>query len=238
MVVHQLFEAIGMIKAVVFDLDNTLVDFMQMKRQAIDAAIHAMRDAGLNLPPDEIRRRIDEIYQERGIEFQNVFDELLYREFSKIDYKILSAGVIAYRRAREAALVPYPHVTMTLIELSKMHLKLGVVSDAPAREAWLRLCYLNFHHIFDAVVTYDDTEKRKPAPEPFVKILSLLNVPAHEALMVGDWEERDVVGAKQVGMKTVFARYGNTFGTIVSHADYDIDDISQVIDIVRNENAQ
>lgn len=227
-----------MIKAVVFDLDNTLVDFMQMKRQAIDAAIHAMRDAGFNLSAEEIRKRIDAIYQERGIEFQNVFDELLYREFSKIDYKILSAGVIAYRRAREAALVPYPHVTMTLIELSKMHLKLGVVSDAPAREAWLRLCYLNFHHIFDAVITYDDTGKRKPEPEPFIRILSLLNVQPEESIMVGDWEERDVVGAKQVGMKTIFARYGNTFGTQVSNADYDIDDISQVIDIVRNENAQ
>ena len=38
-----------MIKAVIFDLDNTLVDFMAMKRQAIDAAINAMIDAGLNL---------------------------------------------------------------------------------------------------------------------------------------------------------------------------------------------
>ena len=38
-----------MLKAVVFDLDNTLVDFMLMKKQAIDAAIHAMRDAGLQL---------------------------------------------------------------------------------------------------------------------------------------------------------------------------------------------
>ena len=109
-----------MIKAVVFDLDNTLVDFMLMKRQAIDSAIRAMRDAGLKLSPEKIHERIDQIYSERGIEFQNVFDELLYSEFSKIDYKILSAGVIAYRRAREAALVSYPHVTMTLINLSKM----------------------------------------------------------------------------------------------------------------------
>ena len=38
-----------MIKAIVFDLDNTLVDFMAMKRQAIDAAIDSMVDAGLEL---------------------------------------------------------------------------------------------------------------------------------------------------------------------------------------------
>ena len=225
-----------MLKAVIFDLDNTLVDFMLMKNQAIDAAINAMRDAGLKLSTNEIRQRIDQIYNERGIEFQSVFDELLYREFSKIDHKILSAGVIAYRRAREAALVPYPHVTMTLIKLSKMQLKLGVVSDAPGKEAWLRLCYLNFHHLFDAVVTFDDTGKRKPNPEPFRKILEMLQIKPVEALMVGDWAERDVLGAAQVGMKTVFARYGNTFGTETSNANYDIDDITQLIDIVKEEN--
>ena len=225
-----------MLKAVIFDLDNTLVDFMLMKKQAIDAAINAMRDAGLKLSTDEIRQRIDQIYNERGIEFQSVFDELLYREFSKIDHKILSAGVIAYRRAREAALVPYPHVTMTLIELSKMQLKLGVVSDAPSKEAWLRLSYLNFHHLFDAVVTFDDTGMRKPNPEPFRKILEMLRIEPGDALMVGDWAERDVLGAAQVGMKTVFARYGNTFGTEISNANYDIDDITQLIDIVKEEN--
>lgn len=227
-----------MIKAVVFDLDNTLVDFMAMKRLAIDAAIAAMQDAGLSLPTGEIRIRIDEIYKQKGIEFQNVFDQLLYDEFSKIDFKILSSGVIAYRRAREAALVPYPHVYMTLMELMKMQIRLGVVSDAPAKEAWLRLSYLNFHHMFDAVVTFDDTGERKPAPGPFEKVLEKLGVNADAALMVGDWAERDVVGAKQVGMKTVFARYGDTFGTVHSHADYDVTDIAELVAIVRKENKQ
>lgn len=146
-----------MIKAVIFDLDNTLVDFMHMKSQSITAAINSMIDAGLQLSPEEARARIDTIYKERGIEFQNVFDQLLYDVFRKVDYKILSAGIIAYRRAREAALVPYPHVYMTLIALLKRGIRLAVVSDAPGREAWLRLCYLNFHHLFDCVVTLDDT---------------------------------------------------------------------------------
>jgi putative hydrolase of the HAD superfamily len=226
-----------MIKAVVFDLDNTLVDFMGMKRKAVDAAISAMIDAGLNLTQDEVRSRIDVIYKERGIEFQNVFDQLLYDVFNKVNYKILSAGIIAYRRAREAALVPYPHVYMTLMELLKRGLRLAVVSDAPGREAWLRLCYLDFHHIFDAVVTFDDTGERKPNPGPFKKALELLGVAPGEALMVGDWAERDMIGASNIGMKTVFARYGDTFGTVVTHADYEVSDVKDLLMILDRENA-
>jgi putative hydrolase of the HAD superfamily len=225
-----------MIRAVVFDLDNTLVDFMAMKRLAVEAAVSSMIDAGLKLPKAEVHERIETIYKERGMEFQSVFDQLLYDIFQKVDYKILSAGIIAYRRAREAALVPYPHVYMTLIELTKRGLQLAVVSDAPSREAWLRLCYLNLHHIFDSVVTFDDTGERKPSPVPFQKVLDNLGVNGSEALMVGDWAERDMVGAAKVGMKTVFARYGDTFGTVHSGADYDIEDIQQLIQIVEKEN--
>jgi putative hydrolase of the HAD superfamily len=227
-----------MIRAVIFDLDNTLVDFMGMKRQAVSAAIDSMIDAGLQLRREEVQERIDAIYQERGIEFQNVFDQLLYDVFQKVDYKILSAGVIAYRRAREAALVPYPHVTMTLVELVKRGLRLAVVSDAPGREAWLRLCYLNFHHLFDQVVTFDDTGERKPSPKPFQRALELLKIHPKEAIMVGDWPERDMVGAAQLGMTTVFARYGDTFGTVESNADYDINDISELLKIVEKENTR
>ncbi|MBL7976563.1 MAG: haloacid dehalogenase, partial [Candidatus Kapabacteria bacterium] len=103
-----------MIKAVVFDLDNTLVDFMAMKRVAIDSAITAMIDAGLELTFDKIKTHIDDIYREQGIEYQRVFDQLLHESLGRVDFRILSAGIIAYRRAREAALKPYPHATATL----------------------------------------------------------------------------------------------------------------------------
>ncbi len=226
-----------MIKAVIFDLDNTLVDFMAMKRQAVTAAITSMIDAGLTLTQAEVQSRIDAIYKERGIEFQNVFDQLLYDIFQKVDYKILSAGIIAYRRAREAALVPYPHVTMTLVELVKRGIRLAVVSDAPGREAWLRLCYLNFHYLFDHVVTFEDTGQHKPSPAPFLRALELLKVKPEETLMVGDWPERDMVGAAKVGITTVFARYGDTFGTVESNATYDVSDVAELLPIIERENA-
>jgi putative hydrolase of the HAD superfamily len=225
-----------MIKAVVFDLDNTLVDFMKMKRRAIEEAIPAMIDAGLEITPEYANKIIDEIYKEQGIEYQQVFDEFLRRVLQRVNYKILSAGIVAYRRAREAALTPYPHVYSTLNKLMKLGIKMGILSDAPIKEAWLRLAYLNLHHIFDAVVTFDETGERKPSPLPFKKILERLEVKPEEALMVGDWADRDIVGAAKVGMKTAFARYGDTFNTEHHSADFDLKDIRQLEDIVIKEN--
>ncbi|MEP7235919.1 MAG: HAD-IA family hydrolase [Ignavibacteriota bacterium] len=221
-----------MIKAVVFDLDNTLVDFMAMKKRAIGAAIDAMVDAGLELEPQEIQSRIDTIYKERGMEYQQVFDDLLFNIFQKIDHRVLASGIIAYRRAREASLKPYPHVTATLMELIRRDVKLAVLTDAPSREAWLRLCYINFHHFFDVAVTFDDTGERKPSEKPFRMALDRLGVDASSALMVGDWPERDIAGAKAVGMKTAFARYGDFFGIKEHGADFELADISDLLNIV------
>lgn len=225
-----------MIRAIVFDLDNTLTDFMKMKADAINAAIDGMIDAGLHLPREAVRAKIDAIYQEQGLEYQRVFDQLLESELGRIDPRILASGIVAYRRARESALVLYPHVQMTMLELAKRGIRLGVVSDAPQAQVWLRLCSLALQHVFDAVVTFDDTRERKPSPAPFREVLRRLGVEAHEALMVGDWAERDVVGAKSLGMTTAFARYGDTFGTRHSGADYDLNDVFELVAIVDRLN--
>jgi putative hydrolase of the HAD superfamily len=225
-----------MIKAVIFDLDNTLTDFVRMKVNAVDAAVDAMVDAGLRFPPQKIKQKIMEVYEAKGIEFQNVFDVAIKELLGELDFKALAAGIVAYRRAREASLVLYPHVRVTLIELMKRGIRLAVVSDAPRQEAWLRLCYLQLHHIFDFVSTFEDTGERKPSPVPFQRALDYFGVEPDEAVMVGDWPERDITGAAKLGIKTVFARYGNTFGTVESGAHYDIDDIYELVDIVDQLN--
>jgi putative hydrolase of the HAD superfamily len=220
------------IRAIVFDLDNTLTDFMRMKHEAIEAAIDGMIDAGFRIEREALRARIDTLYRELGLESQRVFDELLQREFGEVDPKILAAGIVAYRRARESAMVPYPHVHLTLLELVRRGIRLGVVSDAPRLQVWLRLCELKLQHHFEAVVTFDDTGERKPSPAPFREVLRRLGVEPHESMMVGDWAERDVVGGRSLGMRTAFARYGDTFDTQESGADHDLDDVMQLVRIV------
>ncbi len=226
-----------MLNAVIFDLDNTLLDFMKMKEYAVKAAISGMQEAGLKIDTEKAYERIIDMYNEEGWEHQKIFDLFLTETIGHVDNKLLAAGIVSYRRAREANLQVYPNVNSTLSELMKMGIQLAVVSDAPSREAWMRLYYLNLHHIFDVVLTFDDTGERKPSPVPFKMALEKLNCAAENTLMVGDWPERDVEGAKQLGMKTIFARYGDTFGTKDSGADWDVDDIHQIVEIVSNLNA-
>jgi putative hydrolase of the HAD superfamily len=226
-----------MIKAVIFDLDNTLLDFMKMKEYAVKAAIAGMIEAGLDIDPDKSYETIIGIYEEEGWENQQVFNDFLNKTIGEVNNKYLAAGIVAYRRAREANLLLYPNVNHTLVELIKRGVKLAVVSDAPSREAWMRIYYLNLHHHFDVVLTFDDTNVRKPSPIPFEMALSQLNIEAEEALMVGDWPERDVVGANKLGIRTIFARYGDAFGTVDSGADWDINDVYEIVGIVNELNS-
>ena len=221
-----------MLKAVIFDLDNTLTDVMRMKSVSIEAAVEAMIDAGLEMDAEEAKRKLFEIYDREGIEDQRVFDRFLNENFGEIDPMIHTAAILGYRRGREYTLVLYPHVKRTLIELAKRGLKLVVLSDAPRYQAWSRLCYLQLQHFFDHVITFEDTDVRKPDPAPFMKAIELLQMKPDEVIMVGDWPERDMVGGRGVGIRTVYAKYGDTSGATTSGADYEIDDIAELTGIV------
>ena len=117
-----------------------------------------------------------------------------------------------------------------------MSIKLAIVSDAPRREAWLRICYLNLHHFFDLVLTFDDVGERKPSPKGFKMVLEKFNCSEEEVLMVGDWPERDMEGAHQLGIRTIFARYGDTFGTVEAGANWDVEDIFEIVGIINSLN--
>ena len=224
------------IKGVIFDLDNTLLDFMKMKEFAVKAAVKGMIEAGLMGDEEDSYTEIVRIYEEFGWENQKVFDVFIEKQIGHVEHKYLAAGIVAYRRAREANLMAYPNVNKTLMALAKSGIKLGVVSDAPSREAWMRIYYLNLYHFFDVVITFDDSGERKPSEKPFKLCLDALDLDPDETIMVGDWPERDVVGAKNLGMKTAFARYGDPFGTVHSGADWDLNDIYQLFMIINEYN--
>jgi putative hydrolase of the HAD superfamily len=225
-----------MIRAVLFDLDNTLTDFMKMKDASIEAGIEGMIDMGLPVRFEEARRSIFAIYDREGIEYQRVFDQFLKEATGDVRPELLAAGIVNYRRVRDSYLVLYPHVNLTLMSLLRRGIRLACISDAPALQAWQRLCHLNLHHVFETVVTFESTGERKPSPRPFREALAHLRLEPPQVLMVGDWPERDMVGAGRLGIRTVFAKYGDTKGTVESGADHEIDDIVELLGIIETLN--
>ena len=74
------------IKGVVFDLDNTLLDFMKMKEFAVKAAVKGMIEAGLMVDEEDSYTEIVRIYEEFGWENQKVFDVFIEKIYYQVNY--------------------------------------------------------------------------------------------------------------------------------------------------------
>ena len=116
-------------------------------------------------------------------------------------------------------------------KLKKNGIKLAIVTDAPKLKAWIRLATMELTDFFDVVVAFEDTKETKPSRRPFEAALSKLRLKPQECLMVGDWPERDIKGAKRMGLVSCFAKYGNQ-KVKKTDADYEIDDIKDLLKIV------
>jgi putative hydrolase of the HAD superfamily len=221
-----------MFEAILFDLDNTLIDFMLMKRKSCEAAIDAMISAGLKMEKEKAMKILFKLYGEKGIEYNRIFQEFLMKTIGRIDYRILAEGIVAYRKAQVSYVKPYPGTVKTLIKLKEKGLKLGIVSDAPSVNAWIRLVEMNIHEFFDVVITFYDTHEKKPSRKPFLKAIEKLGVKPEKTLFVGDWPERDIKGAKALGMKTAFAKYGCVKRVGKIKPDYVLEKIEDLLKIV------
>ncbi|HLC65609.1 MAG TPA: TIGR02253 family HAD-type hydrolase [Candidatus Nanoarchaeia archaeon] len=219
-----------MIKAVLFDLDNTLIDFMKMKRMSCEAAISSMIDAGLKMEKEKAMEELFKLYNQYGLEDPMIFQRFL-KLYGRVDSRIIANGIVAYRKVRLGFLDSYPHVRKTLMELKLRKIKTGIVTDAPRLKAWIRLASMKIDDLFDAVVAFEDTKQRKPSELPFREAIKKLGVEPENCLMIGDWPERDINGAKKLGIKTCFARYGNP-SVKKSGADYEINSIEEILSIL------
>jgi len=225
-----------MIKAIAFDLDNTLIDFWQMKIKSCDAAARAMIKHGLKADRKRTVREIFHIYDTKGYEYQEVFTDLIKKFNKKLDFRILGAGVAAYQKVKGEMLFPYPDVVPVLKKLKKKY-RLAIVTDSPRLQPFTRLAALGILSYFDTIVTFDDTHKHKPDPAPFRFLLKKLKLKPEQVIFVGDSPRRDMPGARAVGMTTVFAKYGLIpREREAPKADYTINRFRDLLQVVRKAN--
>lgn len=228
------------VRAVLFDLDNTLVDFMRMKRKASDAAAHAIVAAGADFPFATTEAG-DILFGEylEDIEGNDVFARFLrhhHRQTIALSQhhvdRITAAGVNAYLRTKMLHTEPYAGVRRTLVALARRGIRMGVLTDAPRFKAYQRLEAAGLVDFFDFVLAFDDSGERKPHEKGFRAAIELFGFPPHRVLMVGDWPEKDMAGARAVGMRTAWARYGKPGQSVPADAEVALDSVEELIRLV------
>jgi len=205
-----------MIRAVLFDLGNTLVryyeahEFPGVLRECLTEC-----GAALAWPADPGRdrhlfERALSFNQERSDFAVRLIGERLREIFSAhvaLDEDRLRALIAAFLKPIFATAVLDPNAAGVLRSLRQHGVKTAIVSNTPwgsPADAWRdELRRHGLLEAVDAAVFCVDVGWRKPHRAPFDHALSLLNVRPHEALFVGDDHRWDVIGAQNAGIRPV-----------------------------------
>lgn len=222
-----------MLKAISFDLDNTLIDFMSMKRKASNAAAEEMLKHNVKI--NNIKSKLFRYYLKEGIEGNLTFTKFL-KKYNQYSDKVLAAALNAYTLTKYKEMKPYKHTKETLKQLKKLKLKLAIITDAPRLKAFQRLEAMKLTNFFDAVICLEDTKSTKETALPFKRALKELNIMPNEVLHVGDNISRDIKGAKKIGIKSCLAKYGQTKNG-KGVPDFKINKITEIVKIARKLKA-
>lgn len=218
------------IKSILFDMDNTLFDFIKANHTACEAIVEHL---GLKDSRELFKYFLRGVYNFEA--WENIRDYMkdrgVYSEHVYLDCCDL------YERTKLEAIDPYPNVEKTLCQLKKWGFSLGVVTDAHIEHARSRLMKTRLLDLFDVLITADMTGTKKPSPEIFFYSLDKLKIDPHQAIFIGDSLRRDIEPAQKIGMVTAYAAYGdcNFRKERSCQADYCLNDISDVLKFIKVE---
>ncbi len=192
-----------MIKAVFFDIDDTLYDTSGFAKLARKAALNVMVDAGLPLSAEEAYKILREIINEYGSNYDKHFNVLTKRIFGEEKPLLIALGMITYHNVKFALLRLFPQTTSTLIHLKKQGYDLGVISNGITIKQWEKLIRLDLHHFFDHVITSEEAGAEKPDKHIFECALGKMGYDAEKCVMIGNKFSEDILGAVNIGMSAI-----------------------------------
>jgi len=211
-----------MLRAVVFDLDDTLYPEK-------DFVVGGLLKAG-----EELERIIGkevgagaiflEVLENEGV--SKIFDKGLARLGVDQTPEILERLVYAYRN-HQPKITPFPRVPELLEELHHKGLRLALLTDGPVECQRAKIKALEIASFFDHIVLTHELGGRafyKPCMAGFETVEILLGVQGQEILMVGDRPDADLEPASKRGWKTIRVAYPGRF-----HAtNEDVDEVRPV----------
>lgn len=187
---------------VIFDMDNTLFDFVDAKIRACQAIVDHI-GCGKALELFQYFRRPG-----CGFEDWNNIEDYI-SEIGMYSLSMYDQCCQIYEAEKLRAVNPYPNTLLTLRELKNMGLKIAILTDAHSTNAKKRLEKTGLSKHLDELFSADITGSSKPSHHTFLFALEALGVQPCETLFVGDSLRRDIEPSKTLGMLTAYAAYGD-----------------------------
>ncbi len=212
-----------MIKAVFFDLYNTLVTY-DPPREVIEAKI--LKDFGIEVSPESLLRPIttadDFIYKEHArspiskrskeetTALYMQYHGIVLKEAGLEAPKELIIGILGKWMSLDVKMVLFDDAIPALTNLKERGLILGLISNVDRDVAPLYQG-LGLSDWLQVMVTSQEVGFNKPHPEIFKAALKQAGVKPEEAIYVGDQYQIDVLGAKKAGMVGILLDRGGFF---------------------------
>ena len=182
------------VRAIVFDLDGTLVDSMPM---VLRAYAHALSPF---LPPMDDH----ELFLLLGAPPERTFSALL-GDARKVETAM--RRLIAFSTENWSLIQPFPGMKDLLSDLKSHSLRLGIWTGRDRKSAEWIFREQTLSPWFETVVCGDDFPSHKPDPSGLTEILHRLGMSASEVLFVGD-ADVDVLAGAALGVRTILIRQG------------------------------
>ena len=187
-------------KAVIFDLDDTLYPEITFVHSGFRTVARFLGER-YGLDSDALFARMDAILQRDGR--GQVFDTLLQSLGLHTDERVLL--LVHLYRSHLPAIRLFDDAAQAIARLKARSMRLGVLTDGLGSVQRNKIAALGLAESMDAVVCTGELGRSywKTSPVPYQIILELLQVPASEAIYVGDDPAKDFAGPKALGIGTV-----------------------------------
>ena len=201
------------LKAILFDIDDTLFSTTEFARKARRNAVRAMIQAGLDVPEEVVLKELDEVLAEFSSNYEHHYDKLLQRLRPSClqatnSALIVAAGVAAYHDTKFRELAPFDDVFPLFADLKRAGMRLGIVTHGWTVKQAEKLVRLGLVPYLDprAVFISDQIGISKPNPKLYALALRDLGLQAAEVMYVGDSPLHDIAPPRSIGMITVWAK--------------------------------